>query len=147
VHVFCGIFSQFNRSFCGTVSQKDPPTSLAVTLAKLLDFVNFYCLEIKQHKLAIAPFLTNASALSVSLTHLPAFAAERRRRTRRSTALTTRLQLLIDISCPQGAQQQTHRPPLLLSIDGTDGRTDGRLAVTLTLLCILCGQRSNRQTY
>jgi len=26
--------------------------------------------------------------------------------------------------CPQGTQQQTHRPPLLLSIDGTDRRTD-----------------------
>ena len=30
------------------------------------------------------------------------------------------------IPCPQGAQQQTCRPPLLLSIDGTDGRTDAR---------------------
>jgi len=30
---------------------------------------------------------------------------------------------LIDISCPQGAQQQIHRPRSLLSIDGTDGRT------------------------
>jgi len=30
---------------------------------------------------------------------------------------------LIDISCPQGAQQQIRRPRLLLSIDGTDGRT------------------------
>jgi len=37
-----------------------------------------------------------------------------------------RPQLSIDISCPQGAQQQTRRPPLLLSIDRrTDGRTDG----------------------
>jgi len=45
---------------------------------------------------------------------LPAFAAERRRR-----------QPSIDISCPQGAQQQTRRTPLLLSIDGTAGRTDG----------------------
>jgi len=33
--------------------------------------------------------------------------------------------LSIDISCPRGAQQQTSRPPLVLSIDGTDGRTDG----------------------
>jgi len=31
---------------------------------------------------------------------------------------------------PQGAQQQTRRPPLLLSIDGTDGWTD-RLIVIL----------------
>ena len=35
-----------------------------------------------------------------------------------------RPQLSIDISCPQGAQQQTRPPPLLLSIDGTDRRTD-----------------------
>jgi len=40
--------------------------------------------------------------------------------------LIRQLQLSIDISCPQGAQQQTHRTPLLLSIDGTDRRTDGR---------------------
>jgi len=33
--------------------------------------------------------------------------------------------LLIDISSPQGAQQQTYRTPLLLSIDGTDERTHG----------------------
>jgi len=47
---------------------------------------------------------------------LPAFAAERRR------LLST------DISCPRGAQQQTGRTPLLLSIDGsgTDRRTDRR---------------------
>ena len=30
----------------------------------------------------------------------------------------------IDIFWPQGTQQQTSRPPLLLPIDGTDGRTD-----------------------
>jgi len=41
----------------------------------------------------------------------------------RSTASTRRRQLSIDISCPQGAQQQTSRTPLLLSVDGTDGRT------------------------
>jgi len=34
--------------------------------------------------------------------------------------------LSIDISCPQSAQQQTRRPPLLLSIDGTDRRTPDR---------------------
>ena len=125
--MFCGIFSQFNRSFCGTVSQKDPPTSLAVTLAKLLDFVNFYCLEIKQHKLAIALFLTNASALSVSLTHLPAFAAERWRRTRRSTALTTRLQLLIDISSHRAlSSKPTDRRCCCRSMGQTDGRTPDR---------------------
>jgi len=37
-----------------------------------------------------------------------------------------RPQRSIDISCPWGAQQQTHRPPLLLSIDRTERRTDGR---------------------
>jgi len=31
---------------------------------------------------------------------------------------------------PYGAQQQTRRPPLLLSIDGTDKRTDGPFTVT-----------------
>ena len=30
------------------------------------------------------------------------------------------------LCCPRGAQQQTHRTPLLRSIDGTDGQTDGR---------------------
>jgi len=36
-------------------------------------------------------------------------------------------QLSIDISCPQGTQQRTGRPPLLLLfIDGTDTRTNGR---------------------
>ena len=34
--------------------------------------------------------------------------------------------LSIDISCSQGAQQQTHCTPLLLSMDRTDRRTDGR---------------------
>jgi len=49
---------------------------------------------------------------------LPAFAAERRRL------------LSIDISCPQGAQQQTRRTPLLLSIGGTSRRTDGHPTVS-----------------
>jgi len=34
------------------------------------------------------------------------------------------------ISCTQDAQQQTHRPPLLLSIDGTDRWTEGCPTVT-----------------
>jgi len=38
--------------------------------------------------------------------------------------------LPIDISCPHGAQQQTRRTPLLLSIDRTDGRTVGRSTVS-----------------
>jgi len=37
-----------------------------------------------------------------------------------------RPQLSIDASCQQGAQQQTRRTPLLLSIDGKDTRTDER---------------------
>ena len=36
-----------------------------------------------------------------------------------------------------GAQQQTHQPQLLLSIDGTDRQTDGRPTVTQTLLCTM----------
>jgi len=49
----------------------------------------------------------------------PAFAAERRHL------------LSIDISCLRGAQQQTRRTPrLLLSIDGTDRRTEGRWTVS-----------------
>jgi len=56
----------------------------------------------------------------------PAFAAERRRTC--STAPAARPQLSIYISCLQGAQQQTHRPPLLLSIDRQ--RTDGRQTIT-----------------
>jgi len=52
-----------------------------------------------------------------------------------------RPQLSIDIFCPQGAQQQTSRTPLLLSIDGTDRQTNGHVTVTQTLLRMLCGQR------
>jgi len=36
----------------------------------------------------------------------------------------------ISIFCPHGARQQTRRTSLLLSIDGTDGRTDGRRTVS-----------------
>jgi len=49
---------------------------------------------------------------------LPAVAAKRRRL------------LSIDISCPRGAQQQTRRTLLLLAIDGTDRRADGRSTVS-----------------
>jgi len=41
-------------------------------------------------------------------------------------AALPQLSIDIDISCPQGAQQQTRRPPLLLSIDGTDRRIPDR---------------------
>jgi len=68
------------------------------------------------------------SPLSAHNMTLTAFAAERRRAC--STAPEARPQPLIDISCPQGAQQQTRWPPLLLSIDGSDRRgqteTDAR---------------------
>ena len=40
---------------------------------------------------------------------------------------TWHLQLFIDVSCPHGAQQQTHQLPLLLPVSGTDRRTDAWL--------------------
>jgi len=43
-----------------------------------------------------------------------------------SAPAARRRQLSIDVSCLQGAQQQTRRPPLLLSMNGTDRRTDVR---------------------
>ena len=59
---------------------------------------------------------------------LPAFIAERRIAVplllSAPAAGTRRRQLSIDISCPHSAQQQIPRLPLLLSNDGTDGRTD-----------------------
>jgi len=54
---------------------------------------------------------------------LPEFAAERQRLLRGACSAP---QLSIGISCPKGAQQQARQPLLLLSIDGTDGQTDGR---------------------
>jgi len=39
---------------------------------------------------------------------------------------TQRRRLHAAVDRYQGAQQQTRRPPLLLSIDGSDGRTDKR---------------------
>jgi len=55
-------------------------------------------------------------------------AAERRRAS--SAAPAARPQLSINISCTyQGAKQQTRRLPSLLSIDETDGQTDGRQTV------------------
>jgi len=49
-----------------------------------------------------------------------------------------RPQLSINISCLQGAQQQTCWPLLLPSIDGTNGGTDGHPTITQTLLGMLC---------
>jgi len=40
-----------------------------------------------------------------------------------TSATLKRAAVSIDISCPQGAQQQTRRMPLLLSNDKTDGRS------------------------
>jgi len=45
-------------------------------------------------------------------------------------------QLLIDISCPHGAQQQTRRPLLLLLINVTDSWTDGSSTISQILFCI-----------
>ena len=56
---------------------------------------------------------------------LPAFAAERRVAAPLLLG-ARRPPLSIDTSCPHGAQQQTHRTPLMRSNDGTDRRTDGR---------------------
>jgi len=44
------------------------------------------------------------------------------------------MQQSIAVSCLQSAQQQTHRPLLLLSIDGTDRRTDGRTRLSPGML-------------
>jgi len=74
---------------------------------------------------------------------LAAFAAERRRR---STAPAAHPQLSIDISYPHQAEQ-SRGPPLLLTIDGTDGQTDGRPTVTWTLLRILRGRRQKDVAY
>jgi len=52
---------------------------------------------------------------------LSAFAAESRRLLQ---VPTVHLQLSLNISCPQGAQQQTDWLPLLLSIDGTERQTN-----------------------
>jgi len=38
-------------------------------------------------------------------------------------------EISIGIYCPQGAQQQTHGTLLLLSVDGTDRRTDERTPI------------------
>jgi len=63
-----------------------------------------------------------SSALSVTL---PAFHAERRRRVALHGS-AARPRLSVDISCRLGAQQQTRRPPLLMSINVTERRTDRR---------------------
>ena len=64
------------------------------------------------------------------MTLLAAFAAERRAAAPGCGAAAARRPALsIDIFCAYGAQQQTHRTPLLRSIVWdrlTDGQTDGR---------------------
>jgi len=59
-----------------------------------------------------------SSAVNVTL---PAYAAERGACCMARAA--RHRQASIDITCPQGTQQQTRRTSLLLSIDGTDRRT------------------------
>jgi len=54
---------------------------------------------------------------------LPAFTAERQRIPRRSQLAQASTS---DISYPQGAEQQTRRPQLLLSFGGTNRLTDKR---------------------
>jgi len=61
------------------------------------------------------------SALAMTL---PAFAAERRRR---STPPAARLQLSSDMSCPQGAQHSgANTPAAVAAVGRWDRRTDGR---------------------
>jgi len=60
---------------------------------------------------------SHSSALNVTLL---TFAAERRR------ACSTAPAAIDRYSGPQGTKQQTRRLPLLLLIDGTDRRIDGR---------------------
>jgi len=83
----------------------------------------------------------------MTMTTLPAFATERRAAAPLLLSVPAagtrrrRPQLSIDISCLQGAQQQTRQPPLLLSIDGIDRRTD---AIRLLRSCsayMLCVRR------
>jgi len=52
---------------------------------------------------------------------LSAFAAERRAAAPLLRGAHSSVQQSIDNSCPWGAQQQTRRTSLLLSIGGTDG--------------------------
>ena len=56
---------------------------------------------------------------------------------------TRRPPLSIDISSPRCAQRQTRHTPLLRSIDGTAGRTDGR---TLLRILHVCGQLTTAVT-
>jgi len=75
------------------------------------------------------------SAVNVTL---PAFAAAAPC-TAGAVAAERRRLLSIDISCWLGAEQQTRRRPWLLSIDGTDRRTDG------STLAYYAGSVNNRR--
>ena len=110
-------------------------------------FHDYFCARIS----SIASIMVYGSYTTVDAVNITVhtFAAECRAaaplllhsRTCRWCTRRQRRQLLIDISCRQGAQQQTRRPSLqLLSNDGTYGRTDGRPIVTQTLFRILFGQ-------
>jgi len=85
------------------------------------------CVRILGHSVVVYTYQVcvelPASALNMTLAALPHLLLNTGAC---STALVAHPQLSINISCPQGAQQQNHRPPLLLSIDGTDRRTDAR---------------------
>ena len=60
------------------------------------------------------------------------------------TAPAARPQLSIDVSCPQGAQQQTRRPLLMLSIDGTDRQTTGARQLNRPCSACYAGSVNNR---
>jgi len=88
---------------------------------------------------SIRPETSLRSASTVDMT-LPAFVAERR-----AAALGARRSpLSIDISCPDGAQQQTRLTPPPRSNGGTDGQTDrwtpGRYVdpATYTMRAVQC---------
>ena len=71
--------------------------------------------------------LTEICHLKSVLSLLRQLSTRRYRHLLLSAGSSCRMAPAAEISCPQGAQQQTHRLPLLLLIDGTDGRTDARL--------------------
>jgi len=64
---------------------------------------------------------------------LPAFAAKHRRLEHGARSYRS------IFAADAGAQQQTRQPPLLLSMDGADRRTDAR--PLNRSCCAVCGQR------
>jgi len=106
----------------------NPVRSVVVAIfcaTQLVNAARFYShLYREQHSnnMPTSQVCVNPRSSALNMT-LPAFAAERRRL---QLMPPVRPQLSIDVSCPPDAQQQTHQPPLLLSIDGTDRRTNER---------------------